>query len=103
MCLFCRDFRKILHIVIFSNSDLKITDDILIFFFEHLSINTIHWLTSCIILFVLGDLIDKEKRKNFYAFIEQFSFSLNMRKDCLSNLNAAKLIFRHLTDYISRI
>lgn len=61
MSFVCRDCRKVLHVVVFSHANLKVTNDILIFFFEHLSITTIHWLTSCIILLVLCNFINKEQ------------------------------------------
>ena len=103
MSFFCWNFRKIFYIFIFPHSYLKMLYHISIFFFKHIRIRTIHRLTSCIILFVFGNLINEKQRKNFDTLVEQFSFSPYMRKDCFSNLNTTKLIFAYLTNNITSI
>ena len=54
-------------------------------------------------MLILCNLINKEQGKNLYAFVEQFSFSLDVRKDSLANLDTAKLVFADLTDNITCI
>ena len=61
---------QIFQIILLTDSDLEIVDNIFIFLFEHLSKNAVLLLPGCIIFPIMLHFINKEKRKDFDAFME---------------------------------
>ena len=49
------------------------------------------------------NLVDEKEGEHFDALIEQLTFTLNMRKDCFADLNAAQLIFADFANNIASI
>ena len=96
-------FQILILSVTSTYAKLHILDNILIFFLKHICIDTIHRLSGIIILLILGNLIDKEQRQNFDTLIKQLTFSLNMGKNRLSDLDTAQLVLADLADDISGI
>ena len=79
-----------------KNSDV-IIQHIQIFLFKHLSVFSKDFISIRIILTILGNFVDKEKREGFDTHVEQFFFFLEVGKNGLSNLNPTHIRFRHIT------
>ena len=58
-------------------------------------------MPNLIILLVLRNLVDKEQGQDFDALMEKLPFPLQVRKNRLTDLNAAKLVFTDLADHVT--
>ena len=61
---------QILHVVILTDANLQITNDIIILFHKHLSINTVSCLSGFIINTVFYHFINEKQGENLDTFIE---------------------------------
>ena len=98
-----RDAVQVLDIVIFSNSNLKIANDIFIFFFKHRGIFPVYRLAGGVIFPVICHFINEEQTQDLDPLIEQLPLSLDMGKDRLADLNAAQLVLIYLAEHIPGI
>ena len=70
---------------------MQILQNITVFFFEYISVNTVICTIALIILLILCDLINEEQGEHFYPFVEQLAFSLNVSQNSLSYLYAPEV------------
>ena len=80
---------QILYVVILADTDLQMSDNVVILLYKHLRIDTVCRLSGFIIDAIFCHFIDEEQGQHLDALIEQLAFSLNMRQNRLSDLNAS--------------
>ena len=96
-----RNSIQIFHVFLIAELPLHMTDDILVFLFEHIGIDAIIRIAPFVVLLILGNLVDEKQAQYLDALMKQLAFPLNMGKDRLPNLNTAQLVFAYLADHIS--
>ena len=58
-------------------------------------------MSSLVVLLVLCNFVDEEQRQNLDALMEKLTLPLQVRKNRLTDLNTAKLVFADLADHIT--
>ena len=94
--------REISLILLVVYSQLKRVNEVAIFFLKHVSIDTVYGLSGGVVLFIVGNFIDEEQRKNLDAARKERSFPLEMGKNRLANLNPPQLLFADFAEDIAR-
>ena len=94
---------QILDVVIIAHVALHRANNIRILFFEHIRIDAVVRLSSFVILFVLYNFVNEEQGQYLDTLVEEFSFSLNVGKYGLADLNAAQLFLADLTNDVTSI
>ena len=92
---------QITNVVLVSDFPLHGAENVVVLFLEHIRIDAVERMPNLIILLVLRNLVDEEQGQDFDALMEKLTFSLQVRKNCLADLNAPKLVFADLADHIS--
>ena len=92
---------QIPYVVFISNFPLHGAENVVVLFLEHIRINAVERMSSLVVLLVLCNFVDEEQRQDLDALMEKLTLPLQVRKNRLTDLNAAKLVFADLTDHIS--
>ena len=69
--------------------------------FEHLTVLAEHLIAVLVILTILCDLVNKEKRQSLDAHVKEFFFLLKVREDGFSYLNTAHITLGDVADDLS--
>ena len=101
--LLSRNGLQILHVVILTDANLQTSNDIIILFHKHLSINTVSRLSGFIINTIFCHFVNEKQGENLDTLIEQLPFSLYMGQNRLPDLNTAQLILADLANHIPGI
>lgn len=72
-----------------------------IFFFKHPAILAKNLVAVLIILTILGNFVDEEQGQSLDTLIVELFLLFKVGKNCLSNLNAAHILFGNIADYIT--
>ena len=94
------DSVKILNVIFIAKFALHIAHNIVILFFKHLGINAVVRISCLIVLLVLCYLVDKKQAQYFDTLMEKLALPLDMRENCLADLNATELLFADFSDDI---
>src|SRR5699024_9402390 len=74
-----------------------VVEYIQVFLLEYLPIFTQDFVAICIVLTILGNLVNEEKRKGLDSHIKQLFFLLEVRKDSFTNLNPTHIRLLHIS------
>ena len=96
-----RNCVQIPNVVLVADLPLRGAENVIILFLEHIRIDAVERMPSLIILLVLRNLVDKEQGQDFDALMEKLPFPLQVRKNRLTDLDAAKLVFADLADDVT--
>ena len=92
---------QVADVVLVPNFPLHGAENVVVLFLEHIRINAVERMSSLVVLLVLRNLVDEEQGQDFDALMEKLTFPLQVRKNRLADLNAAKLVFADLADHIT--
>ena len=96
-----RDRVQIPDVVLVADLPLHGVENVVVLFLEHIGVDAVERMPNLIILLVLRNLVDKEQGQDFDALMEKLPFPLQVRKNRLTDLNAAKLVFADLADDVT--
>ena len=92
---------QIPDVVLVADLPLHGVENVVVLFLEHIGVDAVERMPNLIILLVLRNLVDKEQGQDFDALMEKLPFPLQVRKNRLTDLNAAKLVFTDLADHVT--
>ena len=92
---------QILHVRLVAGLALHGADNVAVLFLEHVRVNAVARLPGCVVLFIFGDLVDKEQGEHLDPLAEKPAFALDVRENRFPDLNAADLVVADRADHVA--
>ena len=92
---------QITNVVLVSDFPLHGAENVVVLFLEHICIDAVERMSSLVVLLVLRNFVDEEQGQDFDALMEKLTLPLQVRKNRLTDLNTAKLVFTDLSDHVT--